>query len=59
MRYKVMFTQYSSYEVDADTQEDAEKIAFCRFINDPYRISCPGDYDCIDTQILYYDEEDR
>ena len=28
MKYKITFTQYSSYEVDADTSEDAEKIAF-------------------------------
>lgn len=57
MIWKVIFTQYNSYEVYADNPEDAKDIAYYKFRNDAYRISCPADYDEVYVTLLHIKEE--
>ena len=33
-RYKVTYTQYSTYEVEAENEQDALTLAYCEFESD-------------------------
>lgn len=58
MRYRVTFTQYFNYEVEAETEDEAEEIAFEDFEVDMRSPIARLYYDEVDIDPLDNDEEE-
>lgn len=52
MRYRVIFTQYWDYEVEAEDEYEAEQVAKKEFLSDMHYPVAHTNYDDIDIEEL-------
>lgn len=57
-RYNVIFTQYWAYTVEAESEDEAETLAFKEFQSEIRRSAGSTCYDYLETQCLDPDEDD-
>ena len=56
--YVVTFTQYYTYQVEADNEQEAEDIAYNNFKSEMRRPIANTSYDEVEIECLDEDEED-